>query len=386
MKVLSVLNPILDDYAFAGTAVQAISLGKELKRRGIQVDYVANKCIYELISKDEIESKVYVPENIGKRNVIKKTIEYACNIYKSGNYDIMHINIQQMSVLDSIVNLIPEYVNVVYTQHTSTILGRFSLGYRNSANYLSTNRKNCRIVMVSKYMRDKVWTEYTGIKDINDMKNVRVIYSGVEDLKFDDYYSGRTDTYLSVGRIDPNKRMKELAEFCNEYGIKVKIVGNFAMGTVKPSDDVIKYYEEFKDVCKNSKYVEWIKYLPHDEVISEMRKSKGYFCFSRQESGSLTTIEALSTGTPVFYIEKGSVMEELVDDGYISSLIQDTHRKKWSTKMVIYYEAFKKFENMIENNPNAYISAKKRFELLGLSLENSADNYIKLYNELLSQN
>lgn len=381
MRVLSVLNPSLKDYNISGAALQAINLGNELVKNGIDVDYIASDAICEFIGD---KSSIYKVPDIGKRGVIKKALEYAVKIYKSGNYDIMHVNIHQMSVLDAIVNFIPDYINVVYTQHTSTILGRFSLGYRESARILSSSlsRKNCTMVMPSQYMV-KVWEEYTGNK-ISDMDNVQVIYNGTRDyfngkLKYD-----REDMYVTCGRIDPNKRIFELAEFCDRKKLPLTVVGSLGMGTLKISDSNMEYYRKFLDIVNNSKYIKHIQYMPNMEVVEIISKARGYITFSKQESFGLTVAEAMSVGTPVFYIEGDSAISEIYDSNETSNVIGDMKRKSLNKKHEMMYLAFQKLGFLDNPSISKINKIRERYESLNLSQSSCALSYIDLFKRKIN--
>lgn len=380
MKLLFVLNPCLDDYNISGAALQAINLGNSLSSIGFQVDYIANECIRNMI--DNKLSNLYTIDNINKRGAIRKTLEYAVEIYNSGSYDIMHINIHQMSVLDAIVDIVPDYVNIVYTQHTSTILGRFSFGYRESARILSKSRtrKKCKIVMPSKYMI-KVWEKYTGLSS-SEMDNVVCIYNGTNDHMKNLSYE-RENFYVTCGRIDPNKRIVELTEFCSRYKIPLIVIGSLGFGTLKVSESAMEYYNKFLEMVDN-KYIKYIKYLSNDKVIDLISRARGYITFSKQESFGLTVAESMSVGTPVFYIENESAISELYDDNETAMIIGDMKRKSKNNKQEMIYTAFKKIGFLDNPSIDKIDSIRERYEKLNLSRESSAKNYKILFEELIN--
>lgn len=307
MKILSVLNPSLNDYKTSGAALLGINIGNYINSStNNKVDFIASKFIENLLT---VDTEVYIIE-YNKRSVVSDTIKEAVNIFKSKNYDIMHIHIHQMSVLSAIEQYIPECIPVVYTQHTSTILGRFSLGYRDSAKYLSRDRKNIAIIMPS-YSLKSIWEKYTGLNS-DELDNVFVIRNGV--IEYNILNDTKDDSLFACGRIDPNKKILEIVNWCLNYNHKITVVGDIGFGAMKVSDNNIRYYDNFKDLVENNKnIITWIPYASNEDIRKMLSTSFACISFAAKESFALIVAESMSVGTPVFYIEENAI-DELLDE------------------------------------------------------------------------
>ena len=383
MNILFVLNPSLHDYKYSGAAINAVTLARELsKNEENKIGIICSSSITEL---DTGNVTLHIIDTDSKRNVISNTIKEALNIYESFNYDVIHIHIHQMSVLKHIYEIIPDYIPVVYTQHSSTILGRFSLGYRPFALELSedTNR-NIRIICPSNEMFN-IWTKYTEVNDCSDLKNVRIIRHGIDTYQEMNNLKDlrECNRFISCGRIDPNKGMLELARFCERYYVPITLIGTLGMGTMKPNINAIKYYEEFVDICNRCPCIEWIEYISNYDLRKLMSMSKGYISFSKKESFGLTVSEALSVGTPIMYIED-KALSELCNNSNSSIITKESiYRKSRNSREEIAMEALEKLRYDIVKQNITRNSVIDTFMKLGLSIKDSANKYLEVYREVL---
>lgn len=377
MKILSVLNPTLDDYKISGAALFGINLGEYLNNNygGVQVDYIASGSIADFVGTEPV---LYWPK-VRKSRAVSDTIAYAVNVFRENNYDVMHIHLHQMSVLASICKLIPKDIPVVYTQHSSTILGRFSLGYRDSARELSQcNDRKIKIVCPSMSMVD-IWEEY--IEDSNH-PNVVMIRNGIKDVHTG--LSNRNDTYISCGRIDPNKGMLEVAKLCVSCNRKVILIGSLGMGSMKISDDAKKYYDDFVYICeKNKDIITWYEYLSNEKIRELMSMSKAYISMSKKESFGLTVAEAMSTGLPVLFYEEDAIAE--LNDSTTAVMIpkSDLSRKSEPKRLAIYEKYLKLLEMEISEGIITSDNVTRRSLLNGTNMRECAANYMKQYTNLI---
>lgn len=385
MKILSVLNPSLDDYKLSGAALLGINLGEYFNHNNddISVDYIASNAIYDLL--DNIYTCYHNPKIYKmfstKRNIIKNTIEYAIKIFRDNKYDIIHIHLHQMSVINAIYDIIPNDIPVVYTQHTSTISGRFSLGYRDKAYKLSCSTdRNIKIICPS-YSMYNIWKEYIKTEgDIDNIKNVSVIRNGICSYKEpDNSFNIDKPYYISCGRIDPNKGMLEIAKFCELYNHKILLIGDFKMGTMKLGDSQKKYYNEFIEIVNNSTCIKWIPYVTNQQLLYLISNSKGYLCMSKKESFGLTIAESLSVGTPILYIEEDALKEICNDKSSVMIPSEELYRKQSKSRLAVYEKYFNIFCNKIDSNEITRDIVKQQFHNLELSIRDCANNYSKLY-------
>lgn len=415
LKVLSVLNPSLDDYKISGAASFGIKLGLEMinSENISKLGFIANiDSFYEYVNSIYDESNKYpVVDNtnikvhnisFSKRSVVRDTIKEAVNIFNKNDYDIIHIHIHQMSVLSSIYKYIPDYIPVVYTQHTSTIMGRFSRGYIDDAYNLSIHSKNVKIVCPS-YSMKNIWMDYIFQVDksrdnydelmelyTDRVENVEVIRNGILDNDNIELVDPRDKKgkCISVGRIDPNKGMLEVARFCVDNNHPVVLIGDSGMGSLKMNDSQREYYDNFVNICnENSNIITWYKYLDNSEVRKKMSESDVYISFSNKESFSLVTAESLSVGTPILYLEENAVKE--IAGTHESMMIKKSSisRKRWKTKSSIYEEYFQLQQNNIHSirdvESNYPRMVRDRFLRLGLGIDRCSENYLQLYTEVI---
>lgn len=391
MKILSILNPLLSDYKISGASMLGINLAIEMSNQGHQVDFIANK---EILSNLLRELKCYDKVNIlpepeikSKSKSIQEIIKYATDKYYEGNYDVMHIHLHQMSVLSNICKIIPKGARTVYTQHTSTILGRFSLGYRDFARELSqdTSRK-ISIVMPSNSMLD-IWKEY--LETDSGLVNVSVINNGVSlDYNYIDNELSREQEgrYIACGRLDPNKGILEVAKVFAENKLPITIIGDRSKGTLKESESDDKYVNEFLDIVNKNSNIKWIKQVNHDELMSMFKKSKGFISFSKKESSSLVTIEAEINRIPIFYLEENAV-NEVIDTcnnsncGVYSTMVSrdELYRKRESSRIDIINNKFKEFDSKV----NSLDRNNSKLVNFPYDIKECAKNYIKIYKNLM---
>lgn len=383
MKILSILNPSLDDYKISGAALLGINVGEYINHNihGVEVDYVASSAIYSLLDRGDSDShspEVFIP-SFGKKNIVRDTIEYSVKVFLENNYDVMHIHLHQMSVLSAIENIIPKDIPVVYTQHSSTILGRFSLGYRPDAYKLSSDRnRKIKIVCPSESMK-RIWEEY--IENSDNANNVVVIRNGINTISSESVKSlSERNGYISCGRIDPNKGMLEVAKFCVEYGHKITLVGSLGMGSMKIGESQLNYYNEFLDlVDHNSDILEWKEYVPNSVLIKMMSKARGYISMSNKESFGLTVAEAMSVGTPVLYLQENAISEITNDSSSVMIPRDKLYRKKFSSRLPVFEDCYNLLEDKINSNIVTSESVKAYFNNMQLSIGDCSRNYVELY-------
>lgn len=378
MKVLSVLNPILDDYNESGVSNLAINLGNVINKadNNIEVDFVGNNILY----KYKMNRKIYVPDNINRSRYIKDTISYVVDIFNEYKYDVLHIHISQMSVLNSILTIIPDHIPVIYTQHTSTISGRGSLGYADSARELSqSSSKNVKIVCPSNSMVN-IWSKYIKSDKLDNVIMIRNginTYSDIQIQEQDD----RTDKYISCARIEDNKGMLDVAhtlKYTDKRGI---LVGDYIVGNLYKTSSSDIYYKNFLDTLTNK--IDYHKTLSNHDVVKLMSTSKGYISMANIESFGLVIAEAMSVGTPILYLEE-SAISELVDNS-MSMMIpkSEIYRKHRNNRTAILSNYLLEFDRLIYSKDITTDNTLKRFRNMKLTIEDCAENYINLYNTML---
>lgn len=391
MKILSVLNPLLSDYKISGASMLGINLGVEMANQGHQVDFIANKDVLSnLLRELKCYDRVNIlpePEIKSKGKSIQEIIKYATDQYYERDYDVMHIHLHQMSVLSNICKIVPKDARTVYTQHTSTILGRFSLGYRDYARELSQDvDRKISIVMPSSSMLD-IWKEY--LETDSGLINVSVINNGVSlDYNYIDNELSREQEgrYIACGRLDPNKGILEIAKVFAKNKLPITIIGDRSKGTLKESESDDRYFNEFMEIVNNNDNIKWVKQVNHDELMSMFKKSKGFISFSRKESSSLVTIEAEINRIPIFYLEENAVNEVIETCnknfcGVYSMMVSrdELYRKRESSRIEIINKKFEEFDKVVSSSE----SDNRKLVNFPYDIKECAKNYIKIYENLM---
>lgn len=384
MRILNVLHPLLDDYQVSGSALLGISIGEYLNKNyeDITVDYIASSALKDIISSDS-KASIYTPDYIRKSRAILDTIEYTKSIFESKKYDIIHINISQMSVLSAIDRLL-KGIPVVYTQHTASILGRFSLNYRDNAKSLSNGNPLTRIVCPSNSML-KIWEQY-----ISSTKhdNVLVIRNGIKEYSHlkREIPSKDCDTYISVGRLEPCKGMLEIAELCDKYNHKIIMVAGESQGTMTITEELQEYFDRFDEICERRKdIITRYYYLPNEEIRRLMMKSKGYISLSKLESYGLAVAEAVASGTPLFYLEEAATKEFTAEDTSLMIPKSEIYRKSHNKVIDIYEKYLKEFESKINSGIITNQKVLDYSKTLKLSVKDCSEQYLDLYKTLVAQ-
>ena len=121
----------------------------------------------------------------------------------------------------------------------------------------------------------------------------RVIYGPVDVNKFD-FNKNRSDYYLSVCRLVPNKRVDLLVKAFNKLGYPLIIVGN------GPEKEKIKRLAE-----PNIKIMGYV----NDIKVKELMEGCRAFVYAGIEDFGITPVEAMAAGSPVIALGKGGLLD-----------------------------------------------------------------------------
>jgi glycosyltransferase involved in cell wall biosynthesis len=136
---------------------------------------------------------------------------------------------------------------------------------------------------------------------------VKMLYEGVDLSLFKPSTMPRSDRLIFVGRISPNKGVREAVRLARRTGQALDIVG-------KVNDADMAYWEEILPLVDGDK----IKYLgtKSQTEVAQLFASAKAFLFPSQEPEAFgqVTIEAQACGTPVIISDVGA-SKELVQQG-----------------------------------------------------------------------
>ena len=258
----------------------------------------------------------------------------------------------------------------IFTSHS---LGVFLEGYNNE-------RTDCeKIVMTSSHFVTAS-TNYENILLSEsykiDKKKIKLIKPGVDESLFSpDPNLSKENIFLSIGRIQKQKRQLEAIEFLSSFReIENDFKCYFIGGPSGTSGD--DYFLKLKEIVKKldlESHVEFLGNLPQSKIRELLNRSKLLIHTSQYETFGLVAIEAHSVGVPVISINQGS-LKEIIDNninGYIAESFNDPQLNEFILKIL----NDDKFADYISKS--AINSAKK------YDWKNTTKELINLYESLI---
>tara|TARA_Y100000768_G_scaffold108156_1_gene79457 strand:+ start:137 stop:1276 length:1140 start_codon:yes stop_codon:yes gene_type:complete len=248
------------------------------------------------------------------------------------NFDVIHAHYWLSGL---VAKQISEEKNIPYV-FTSHSLGVFLDGY-------NKERVDCeKIVMTSSnFVTVSSQYEHVMISEnykINENK-IKKITPGLDRKIFKpDINLPRENIFLSIGRIQEQKRQLETLQFLNSFK---KVDSNFLCYFIggpsgKSGDD---YLAELKDSVKEldlESHVEFLGNLSQMEIKDLMNKSKLLIHTSQYETFGLVAIEANSMGVPILSINTGSLIEIIENNknGYFAEGFADGNANNFVKNLI----------------------------------------------------
>jgi glycosyltransferase involved in cell wall biosynthesis len=159
-----------------------------------------------------------------------------------------------------------------------------------------------------------------------------VIYPPVETSKY--RYIDDEGYYLSVGRLDPLKRIDLIIEtFKKLKGYEVKIVGT------GPEE------RRLKELAKGCGNIEFCGFVDEKEKIDLLGRCRGLIFTATNEDFGLVPVEALASGKPVITVNEGYLpymikegVNGVIVESNVKSLVEGTEkceRMTWDSSKII---------------------------------------------------
>ena len=239
------------------------------------------------------------------------------------NFDIIHAHYWLSGL---IAKQISEEKNIPYV-FSSHSLGVFLEGY-------NKERVDCeKMVMTSSnFVTASSHYEHVMISENYkiDENKIKKITPGLDRKIFTpDPNLPRENIFLSIGRIQEQKRQLETIKFLNNFR---KIDSNFLCYFIggpsgKSGDDYLVELEESVKEFNLESHVEFLGNLPQTKIKDFMNKSKLLIHTSQYETFGLVAIEANSMGVPILSINTGSLIEIIENNknGYFAEDFMDNH-------------------------------------------------------------
>jgi len=205
---------------------------------------------------------------------------------RRGEYDLLHFHHPEAA--RPFVKLFPD-VPVVYTLHNPT-----DPIYREVFEMYMT--PNQFFISISNNQRHAA----------PDLPYIDTVYNGIETDLFT-FEEEKDDFLLTIGRIVPEKGIKEAIQVARQTNHKLYIIGPLYESTQA-------YYE--KHVKPHlSENILYLGFLEREQLARYFQKAKAFLMIpvDRDEPFGLTMIEAMSCGTPVIGMRRGSIPEVIKD-------------------------------------------------------------------------
>ena len=284
------------------------------------------------------------------------------------NFDIIHAHYWLSGL---IAKQISEEKNIPYV-FSSHSLGVFLEGY-------NKERVDCeKMVMTSSnFVTASSHYEHVMISENYkiDENKIKKITPGLDRKIFTpDLNFPRENIFLSIGRIQEQKRQLETIKFLNNFR---KIDNNFLCYFIggpsgKSGDD---YLAELKESVKEfnlESHVEFLGNLPQTKIKDFMNKSKLLIHTSQYETFGLVAIEANSMGVPILSINTGSLIEIIENNknGYFAEDFMDNHANNFVKDLL-------NDDDYFNNVMNQCIQKSEKY-----NWEVTADSLLKTYQDV----
>ena len=284
------------------------------------------------------------------------------------NFDIIHAHYWLSGL---VAKQISEEKNIPYV-FSSHSLGVFLDGY-------NKERVDCeKMVMTSSnFVTASSHYEHVMISENYkiDENKIKKITPGLDRKIFTpDLNLPRENIFLSIGRIQEQKRQLETIKFLNNFR---KIDSNFLCYFIggpsgKSGDDYLAELEESVKEFNLESHVEFLGNLPQTKIKDFMNKSKLLIHTSQYETFGLVAIEANSMGVPILSINTGSLIEIIENNknGYFAEDFMDNHANNFVKDLL-------NDDDYFNNVMNQCIQKSKKY-----NWEVTADSLLKTYQDV----
>ncbi|HSW79228.1 MAG TPA: glycosyltransferase [Candidatus Saccharimonadales bacterium] len=198
-----------------------------------------------------------------------------------GSYDVVHIHHPETTLAAARDH---REVPIVYTLHDPIYPW-----YKELFELYAT--RNQHFISISNNQR----------RDAPDLPYLANVYDGTDTHRFT--LSETSEDYLLyVGRIIPEKGIKECVQIARETGNRLLIIGP----TYPESQD---YFDQYVKPFLNDKIL-YLGFIEHSHLSKYFQKAKAFLMPSQwEEPFGITTIEAMSCGTPTIALRRGALPE-----------------------------------------------------------------------------
>ena len=257
-----------------------------------------------------------------------------------GVYDMLHFHHPEVALT---LAKIHKRVPVVYTLHdpiTRTHRELFEL-------YQTPNQ---HFVSISLNQR----------RDAPDLNYIANVYNGIDTHNFS-FSDSPEDYLLFVGRIVPDKGVREAIQVAKETGNRLLIIGQ-----VYP--DSQEYFNQYIKPSLNDRIL-YLSHIERSHLPKYYQKARALLTpVQWEEPFGLTTIEAMACGTPVISLRRGAA-PEIIEDGKSGFIVDSIG------EMV---EAVQKIDQIKRHDCRTHVQDN-------FSIEKMIDGYEATYRHIIAE-
>ena len=353
---------------------------KAMKQIGLEVDVVVPMTVYdreypgESWNYEGVEIKYLryfkIPGTIGYQHLGRSLY---IRLLKSGidfsKYDILHAD-APLPTGDAIRRLSKRY-KVPFVEHGHGLDVFLEESYRNARNCAKISKASEKVydeadavIGVSQKVLNKIQEK------LNIGKKAYVVYNGVDTDRFQPVtHHNEEFTVVSIGNLIPLKGFDytiKAIKLLIEQGytnVKLRIAGRGELDA------------ELKQLTKRlqmERYVEFLGYIPYDEIIKLLQQSDVFLLPSWYEALGCVYLEAMACGIPAIGC-MGNGIDEVITDGVDGYLVEEKNEKQIAEKLVDLIANNRYVE--LGQNARACVTAKYKWLHSALALK-------KIYEEL----
>lgn len=385
MKILHVINPLADwkEWERLGDTNMALRVTKNLPsefENYLLCDTSRISAEEEIYIKERynIQHLVDVSHCLGSRTYQMKVMKYVGEI--APEYDLVQFQQAQSASARWIYEVMKDgETPAVLTLHTPpevrTIQHIYQQDFINMAGH-----PNMRLVAVSHSAKERFFTALGG-GNLGSLDGLIAIRNGAETDKVDvdlKPIEDRTYDFITVGRLDPSKEILLNLKFARHASPEGRIlyIGDTWKSTYKNKGDDEYAIEVRKFIEEND--IEHIPAVPNEEVYKYMADSKVYVHLAEIETFSLTSCEAMLSGTPVIGIDKAGV-GEITKWGVTGYAIPRVSREYWKKK-------FGRLAEAAELAKQLDPATIRQYAVDTYDVKHTIQGYIDLYKQLGGKN
>ena len=225
-------------------------------------------------------------------------------------WDMDSLAIPPYDITSFIKSKVPSVVNDRLRQYRSNLKNEKIKDLIKEYNYLVTSKKKIKefILNNASYICPNSYAELNHLEERFTIKNadkIKVIYNGIQKNLFNKSLDAmKNRDFICVGAVGPRKNQLNLAKSSLQTGINIKIIGQNSTADSN----------YMKQVKKHGKYLEFLGWKPHREVLQFMTRSYVHIQPSFIETPGIASMEAYTMGCKLILSDVEPVKEYFGED------------------------------------------------------------------------